>query len=66
MSNTEGIFERVTIRTISPEGWQIDFELKPGQQPKVAIDWLEAKGYETAPAAGTAVDTNAVYTFPAS
>jgi hypothetical protein len=66
MSNNEGIFERVIIRTVSPEGWQIDFELKTGQQPKAAIDWLESKGYEPAPAAGTAVDTNAIYTFPAS
>lgn len=67
------IFERVTIHTVNSDGWKIDFELKPGQQPKTAIDWLSSNGYQPAPieAAATAVSTpynpadTAVHTFAA-
>lgn len=67
------MFERVIIRTINSDGWPIDFELKEGQSPKPAIDWLASHGYQpapgaavtvTAPAAPSELDT-AVHTFAA-
>lgn len=67
------MFERVIIRTINSDGWPIDFELKEGQSPKPAIDWLASHGYQpapgaavtvTAPAAPPELDT-AVHTFAA-
>jgi len=70
---TMSIFERVTIHTVNSDGWEIDFELKAGQQPKTAIDWLSSNGYQPAPAEAeqAAVSTpynpadTAVHTFAA-
>jgi len=49
------MFERVIIRTINSDGWPIDFELKEGQSPKPAIDWLTNHGYQPAPGAAITV-----------
>lgn len=49
------MFERVTIRTINSDGWPIDFELKEGQSPKPAIDWLASHGYQPAPGAAVTI-----------
>jgi len=67
------MFEKVTIRTINSDGWPIDFELKAGESPKPAIDWLASHGYQPAPGASVTVSApaapseldTAVHTFAA-
>ena len=64
------MFERVVVRTINSDGWPIDFELKEGQSPKPAIDWLASHGYQPAPGAAANVTApaeldTAVHTFTA-
>ncbi len=46
------MFNKITIRTVNPAGWPIDFELKPGESPGPALKWLESHGYQPAAAAG--------------
>jgi hypothetical protein len=46
-------FDRVIIRTISPEGWPLDFELVPEPgKTREAIKFLDNHGYRPAPAGG--------------
>lgn len=66
------MFEKVTIHTINSDGWHIDFELKPHQQPKPALDWLASNGYQPTPtavvapsSASVAPEETAVGTFAA-
>lgn len=58
------MFERVIIRTINSDGWPIDFELKEGQSPKPAIDWLTNHGYQPAPGAAITVSNAPVTSSP--
>lgn len=61
------LFNRVTVRTINPAGWPVDFELKEGQHPREAIAWLMEHGYQPAPAGpGTAAPVPAASPVPAA
>lgn len=48
------LFESITIHAMHPDGWPMDFALKPGAQPGPAMEWLEEHGYAPAemPASG--------------
>lgn len=52
----ESMFERVTIRTVNGDGWPIDFELKSGQSPKPALEWLAGHGYTPASSTPAVLD----------
>lgn len=58
------MFERVIIRTINSDGWPIDFELKTGESPKPAIDWLANHGYQPAPGPAITVSNAPVISSP--
>lgn len=50
-------FERITIKTVSPDGWPVDFELVPERgATEAAIEFLEKLGYAPAPTAEAARD----------
>ena len=56
-------FTNVTIRTISPDGWPVDFELepKPGATAE-AILFLEDHGYQPAPVGSSSKSNDIQYT----
>lgn len=51
------MFDKVTIKTVNPQGWPVDFEITPvpGRTAE-AIAFLEEHGYSPAPTAEAARD----------
>ena len=62
MSDTPN-FEKITIKTLDPNGWPIDFELTPEPgATSAAIRFLEKHGYTPAPTAEAGRDNQYQYT----
>lgn len=58
------MFEKITIKAMNKDGWLMDFQLKPKEQPAKAIEWLEANGYAPAEGSGTQ-QSEGLISFPA-
>lgn len=53
------MFDKITIHTISPHGWPVDFEITPENgRLNEAIAFLENHGFSPAPTAEAARDFN--------
>lgn len=56
-------FERITIRTVNPDGWPIDFDITPEPGATAsAIEYLARMGYNPAPTADAGRESQYQYT----